>query len=354
MADNPAQVVTVIVPAYNVAGTIHETLLSVRSQTHTALEIIVVDDGSKDHTRQVVERHAADDPRIRLLHQANAGVASARNTALAEATGAYLAPIDADDLWRPDKIARQLALMLERGPGVELVYTWFAEIDDESRVRKIVMPCEEGRVLAALCHGNFVGHASSPLMRTDGMRQVGGYDTSLRASAAQGCEDWQLYLRLAEFGEFAVIKLPLTGYRITEKSMSSDISQMLRSYRLVLSRVQVAHPEYAEDLRRGLQGITKYFLKRSFEAARYRAALIELVRSSRMDPQLGLDMLSYVTQKMRTLRVGGVAQPGARSVAAAERPYFLDGRIESVRAASSSSRFPSGTGLGELRVAKQL
>lgn len=352
MSHNPAQVVSVIVPAYNVAGTIHETLLSVRSQTHTALEVIVVDDGSTDHTRQVVERHIADDPRIRLLHQANAGVASARNAGLAEATATYLAPIDADDLWQPDKIARQLALMLERGRSVELVYTWFAEIDDESRVRKVVMPCEEGRVLASLCHGNFVGHASSPLMRTDGVRRVGGYDTSLRASAAQGCEDWQLYLRLAELGEFAVVKSPLTGYRITERSMSSDISQMLRSYRLVLSRVQAIYPEHAESLRVGLRGITKYFLKRSFEAARYRAAFVELVRSSCKDPQLGLDMLKYVTQKVRTRDSDGVARAGTRSVAAAERPYFLDGRIESVRAGSALNRSLAGNGLGELWVAK--
>ena len=195
MLSSPTPTVTVILPAYNAGSTIHETLVSVRAQTYADLEILVVDDGSQDGTKEIIERHAANDPRVRLLVQANSGVASARNRALAHASGAFVAPIDSDDLWQPDKIARQLALLGERGASVELVYTWFAVIDGESRVRRVITPSEEGRVLPALCVGNFVGQASSPLMRTQSVIRAGGYDVSLRECAAQGCEDcftWDL------------------------------------------------------------------------------------------------------------------------------------------------------------------
>jgi len=86
-----ADLVTVIIPAFNAARTIDETLRSVRSQTHRRMEILVVDDGSVDATAQIVRSHATEDRRIRLIQQPNSGVAAARNRAIAEATGDYLA-----------------------------------------------------------------------------------------------------------------------------------------------------------------------------------------------------------------------------------------------------------------------
>src|ERR1700674_400681 len=88
--------VTVVIPAFNAARTIDETLRSVRSQTHRRLEILIVDDGSTDATPQIVERHVAEDRRIRLIRQPNAGVAAARNKGVVEAAGDLVAPIDAD------------------------------------------------------------------------------------------------------------------------------------------------------------------------------------------------------------------------------------------------------------------
>src|SRR5438045_2856629 len=95
------ELVTVIVPAYNAGVTIGATLDSIRAQTHTNLEVLVIDDGSTDATAKIVQRHASVDPRIRLIRQSNEGVAAPRNRGIAEARGEYLAPIDADALWRP-------------------------------------------------------------------------------------------------------------------------------------------------------------------------------------------------------------------------------------------------------------
>src|SRR5438132_615851 len=95
--------VSVIIPLHNGAGTIDRTLRSVRNQTWRDLEIIVVDDGSTDAGPDIVARHQAEDPRIRMVRQANAGVAVARNAGVSRSHGATLAFIDADDLWHPEK-----------------------------------------------------------------------------------------------------------------------------------------------------------------------------------------------------------------------------------------------------------
>jgi glycosyltransferase involved in cell wall biosynthesis len=90
--------VSVIIAAFNAAAHIEETCRSALSQTHTALEVIVVDDGSTDDTAAIVERIARTDPRVRLFRQVNRGVAAARNAAIAEAKGEFIAPLDADDI----------------------------------------------------------------------------------------------------------------------------------------------------------------------------------------------------------------------------------------------------------------
>ena len=129
-----SELVSVVIPTYNAAATIGETLDSVRAQTHRRLDIVVVDDGSTDRTPEIVRAHAAQDGRVRLLQQANAGVAAARNAAIAAGQGEFIAPIDADDLWRRDKIERQLGALQRGGGRVGLVYTWSMLIDEHSRI----------------------------------------------------------------------------------------------------------------------------------------------------------------------------------------------------------------------------
>ena len=299
MDGRSAELVTVIVPAYNASATIDETLLSIRGQTHAALEIIVVDDGSTDETCALVERHAAEDSRVVLLSQSNGGVAKARNLALDHAHGRYVAPVDADDLWRPEKIARQLSLLRERGPGTTLVYTWYVSIDGDSRVRQVNRPSHEGQVLPMLCTLNFVGHASSPLMPTQAVLDAGGYDPSLRARAAQGCEDWKLYLALADRGEFAVVKSVLTGYRQVGQGMSGDIAQMLRSHYLVMSEFEREHSGYARELRDGIYRMSDYYVKEALKAKRYAAAARELRRLSLNDPRVSAYLLYCTTRRLR-------------------------------------------------------
>jgi glycosyltransferase involved in cell wall biosynthesis len=250
----PEDLVTVIVPAYNAAATIDETLLSVRAQSHACLEIIVVDDGSVDSTAQIVERHAQADARVALIrHPTNKGVAAARNTAIAAAKSDLIAPIDADDLWHPLKIERQVAAMRQGGRKVGLIYTWSALLDAQSRVTALAgRYLFDGNVLTTLCEFNLVGNGSSPLMRADAVKQAGGYDSSLVRLHAQGCEDWALYLAIAESFEFVAVPEYLTGYRSLPASMSTDASQMWRSFCLVEKKMRARRPELGRHLREGL------------------------------------------------------------------------------------------------------
>src|SRR5438067_5755150 len=107
-APGPETFVSVIVPAWNAEETLLETLESAAAQTHRNLEILIVDDGSTDRTGDIAAGFCASEPRALLLRQDHRGLAAARNRAIDEAKGDYIAPLDADDLWHAQKIERQL------------------------------------------------------------------------------------------------------------------------------------------------------------------------------------------------------------------------------------------------------
>jgi glycosyltransferase involved in cell wall biosynthesis len=247
-----SHLVSVVIPAYNAEGTIDDTLRSVRSQTHRHLEIIVVDDGSTDRTTSVVKAHAAIDGRIILITQENAGVAAARNAGWRSARSALIAFVDADDLWAPSKIERQLDVILSGGPRIGLVYTWFALVDEDNRVRCKVRGLNiAGDVLDHTLMGNVVGHASSPLMRRQALVEAGGFDSGLRDAGIHGCEDMLLYHRIATRFHFGLVPEHLTGYRVASGRMSSDRPRMLRSFRMVANEMKLGHPERTEKVEKG-------------------------------------------------------------------------------------------------------
>jgi GT2 family glycosyltransferase len=247
--------VSVVIAAYNAAGFIEDTCRSAMRQTYPALEIIIVDDGSTDRTAALVEALAAADPRIRLIRQQNLGVAAARNRAIALAAGEFIAPLDADDVWDPTKIARQVARLQEAGPQAGMAYCWWAWIDvnatllDRSPFWRV-----EGDVLERLTEVNFTGSASVPLFRHACLDAVGGYDAGLRAKGAQGCEDWDLALRVAGRYQVAVVPAVLVGYRRRGDSMSAGCDTMYRSQVQVLEALAAREPSLSPAVLRRSKG----------------------------------------------------------------------------------------------------
>jgi glycosyltransferase involved in cell wall biosynthesis len=241
--------VSVVVPCYNAAQTLDRTLRSIASQSFTEFEVIIVDDGSIDESPAIAERYVSADRRFRLETQRNAGVARARNRGIGLARGGYIAPIDSDDIWHPQKLLLQVA-QFERGDEtLGLVYTWSESIDEDDRVLAGGSRFRyAGHVLEQLCRIDFVGNGSTPMMRADYLRAIGGYDESLRARHAEGCEDWKLALSMAEVCTFGVIPQPLTGYRRMAGNMSSRADRMVRSSELVAEEFSVKYPHLRDVL----------------------------------------------------------------------------------------------------------
>jgi glycosyltransferase involved in cell wall biosynthesis len=240
MRRDDGPLVSVILPAYNASATIERTLNSIVQQTYTHIEVLVVDDGSSDDTSAIVLRFAEADPRIRLIRKSNGGVASARNAAIAAARGEFVAPIDADDLWHPARVARHVETLLSSPADVGLVYSPFRLIDDDDCVIRSSYTFHiTGWVLFRHLYVNVVGNASGMMLRRHVLAKTGTYQSWLRELKAEGCEDFLLQLIIAMHYRFIVVPEFLIGYRVMPGSISSDSVRMMRSQILVLDAVAV-------------------------------------------------------------------------------------------------------------------
>jgi glycosyltransferase involved in cell wall biosynthesis len=224
--------------------------------------VVIVDDGSTDRSFALAKAAAQVDNRIRLLTNPDKGVATARNHGISNAAGSLIAPLDADDLWHPAKLARQIERMTQCTPQTGVIYCRSIEIDEFDRVIDVgpIEELPEGKVLTKLIEGNFLGNASTPLIRRSFLEASGGYDPGLRDAHAQGTEDWKLYCQLAELCEFAVVPESLVGYRKSESSMSADIARMARSCELLVQWTRQRWPELPGDVWSGQDHLTNKYI----------------------------------------------------------------------------------------------
>ena len=222
--------ISIIVPTYNSANTIEETIASVQQQDFTDFELIVIDDGSQDKTIEVVQN--IDEPRLKLFVYENGGVAVARNRGIAKATGDYISFLDADDLWTSDKLSLQLEA-LNKSFEAKVAYSWTSFIDDRGKhLFSGTRFCYEGNVYPQLLQTNFLTNASNILIHRDVLNLVKGFNPELAYTA-----DWDFYLRLAQNSEFVVVPKYQIFYRQSANSMSSKIEPLKRESLALLDRV---------------------------------------------------------------------------------------------------------------------
>jgi glycosyltransferase involved in cell wall biosynthesis len=270
--------VSVVIPTYNNARYLGAAIDSVLAQTWPRVEVIVVDDGSRDETPQVVAPYG---DRIVCLRQENQGLAGARSAGLARATGAYVAWLDSDDMWNPEKLAVQIAF-LEARPDVAVVSTDFSAFDDAgyfeashastyySVLRRTigglagVFPELASLPRAAVTHAGgvalpetirvFVGDLAKQLVLGNCLHPptvVFRREAGLRAGALEKRfghhTDWEYFMRLARQGRCAFVDLPLIRYRYSPGSMSSDkhLTAISTSHVLVLESERARDPELA-------------------------------------------------------------------------------------------------------------
>jgi glycosyltransferase involved in cell wall biosynthesis len=229
--------VSVIIPAYNSMTYLPATIENVLGQTFTDFEVLVVDDGSSDRTAAWVSQ--VQDRRVRLISQANQGTCAARNTGIALAQGEYIAFLDADDLWHPTKLAKQVCYLDER-PEVGLVYTWTVLIDPEGKpTGRVFASRAQGDVWQQLVQHNITESGSSFMMRRQCFETVGVFDPNLPHAG-----DWDMCLRIAARYSFGVIEEPLVYYRQYSNSMSKNWQRAEKCFYTVLEKAfQSASPE---------------------------------------------------------------------------------------------------------------
>lgn len=228
--------VSVVIPAYNYAQFLPESVGSVISQSHHALEVIIVDDGSTDSTPAVCA--AFTDPRVRTVAQPNAGLSAARNTGIREARHGFIAFLDADDAWERDFLARVLARFSELTPRHGAVATAAARMDSAGKY----VPGARftfGRSGELTVHDFCLRNrplSSNIVVRREVFRECGDFDTTLRSS-----EDRDMWIRLTSRGwRFEFVDEPLARIRRHADNMSRNAPRMKLNSRRVLAKARDA------------------------------------------------------------------------------------------------------------------
>lgn len=239
--------VSVVVPTYNSAWSVGRTLLSVLHQTIADFEVIVINDGSTDDFAAAVAPYCGD-PRVRIVEQANLGLATARNRGISEARAPLIAPIDADDMWHPEFLEATVDA-LDKNPEAPFAFTYHFRMDEQDFLFPWLPPPRPPRHdFIGLLSRNSVACGSAGVYRRAPMQQCGGYDESLGRRGMWGAEDWKLILRLARLGQPKLIERPLVGYRFVKSGMSQHDPQ--RQFRAVLAVITEIGEEAPEAPRR--------------------------------------------------------------------------------------------------------
>ena len=224
--------VSIIIPSYNSAQYIVETLQSVFAQTYKNYEIIVVDDGSIDNTKEVLRPYMG---KITYIYKENGGPASARNVGIKHAQGEYIAFLDSDDTWLPEKLEKQVDY-LKKHPEIGLVFTDCVRFDEkgleEQRSKKYPL-FKENYTMTDLFWGNFIP-TLTVMTKREYLKEVGYFDENPKI---QGSEDYDLWIRIAQEFKICYISQALAKYRVSFKGHNrSDIDRSYLSYIFALEK----------------------------------------------------------------------------------------------------------------------
>ena len=222
--------VSVLIPSYNHAHYLGHAIRSVLKQSFSDWEVIIIDDGSTDNTKQVTDNFS--DPRIRYIYQENQGLSAARNTGIRMATTEIIALLDADDIWHENYLAEMMPRILTHSEVVA-VYCGFHYIDKDGEEVgvpniKVVPPNEFDKQFSN--HGNWLA-TTGVVFRKDIAEKVGCFDESLRA-----VEDADMWSKISDHGMFVGVAMPLIGYRRHDSNMSDDPQRMVTSGYKIIER----------------------------------------------------------------------------------------------------------------------
>ena len=260
--------ISVVMPVFNVEKYVGEAIQSVLEQTYENFELIIVDDGGTDESVAICRQF--EDPRIRLVHQANRGLAGARNRGIGEGRGVFVALLDSDDRWAPDKLMLH-AIHLTSNPSVDVSYSGSRLIDEAGSALRVAMQPKLQNVTAAdIIARNPVGNGSAPVIRKTALEAIAFehprvpkrkcyFDENFRQS-----EDIECWLRLAIQGnsKFEGIAGLLTEYRVVSGALSSNVVRQFASWEEVLIKAESYAPDFVRDNRRRAKAYQLRYLAR--------------------------------------------------------------------------------------------
>jgi glycosyltransferase involved in cell wall biosynthesis len=235
--------ISVILPVYNGEKTLRETIQSVLNQTFTDFELIIINDGSQDSTLEIIS--SIHDSRIKVFSYPNSGVSASRNRGISHGMGEYITFIDADDLWTPDKLEKQLKV-LQENPQAAVAYSWTQCIDELGQFsHRGSNISDSGDVYAKLLLVDFIESGSNPLIRKQALIEVSGFDESLTHS-----EDRDLWLRLAARYHFVAVPFPQVLYRVSAASASANVVKMEAGSLKFVEKAFAQTPESLQHLKK--------------------------------------------------------------------------------------------------------
>ena len=206
--------ISAVITAYNSEVFVAEAISSVLEQTHPVDEIVVVDDGSTDQTRMIIESFAPQG--VRYVYRENGGPGAARNTGIQVTSGEIIAFLDADDVWLKDKTKRQHAYLSEH-PGVALVsgFAWWWDVIDDDRFISGEVPKSIASLRQDILVHNKIGNPSRVMLRRSVLADVGVFDPTIRWG-----QDWDLWIRIVSRYDAAILSELVIEYRWHEKNLS--------------------------------------------------------------------------------------------------------------------------------------
>ncbi|RBP51422.1 glycosyltransferase family 2 protein [Arenicella xantha] len=309
-----APLVSVVIPVYNVEQYISQALNSVLKQSYQNLEVVVVDDESPDGSIDLIHREF-NDPRLRIVRQANTGLAGARNTGIRESKGELIAFLDSDDAWSLDKLQQHVDVM-QANPKCGISFSASEFIDEQGR--------HLGRFQAPLKkHGfepkdifcrNPIGNGSAPVIRKDILQMI-AYPTGLHKSSAhvpgqyfdeslKQSEDVDCWTRIALITDtqFEFIDKPLTYYRLNNGGLSADVEKQFSTWMFLLRKLETYSPDFAAEYGPVAKAFQyRYLARRCLLQGRAKDALVLMVRAFQTRP---VALLTEFRKTIETLGLG--------------------------------------------------